>query len=165
MPTNRFINNFERMLYRSSGGIGRWVIVRHFDKKKRSKYWNDETKEAVGGPPFEYTDSIVLASKQLAFQPTRPATRAGVTLMEQTGVVLENFRYFIPANVTIEEDDELFDTSYTGSKKPTIIDYTATGKGNAIVGRYKVKLVNDNVVGDRGLIGYSLVIADKIYTE
>jgi hypothetical protein len=85
--------------------------------------------------------------------------------MEQTGVVLENFRYFIPANVTIEEDDELFDTSYTGSKKPTIIDYTATGKGNAIVGRYKVKLVNDNVVGDRGLIGYSLVIADKIYTE
>ena len=160
---NRFINNFQRMLTSSNGGIGRWVIVRHFDRTKKSRYWNDQTKEPIGGPPYEYTDTVVLAAKQLAFQPTRPATKAGVTLMENTGAVLENFRYFIPGDVTIQEDDEILGLSYIGPDKPEV-DYLGTGSGAKVIDRFKVKLANDYVVSNRGFVGYTLVIAEKIYT-
>ena len=29
------------------GGIGRWVVIRHFDKTTHSEHWNEVTKEAV----------------------------------------------------------------------------------------------------------------------
>ena len=38
---------------------GWWMVLRSFDITKKSKYWDDVTKESVGGPPYEYKDIIL----------------------------------------------------------------------------------------------------------
>ena len=159
-----FRGNFNRMLERSRGGIGQWVVLRHFDKTKRSQYWNDEAKEAVGGPPYEYTDSVILASKQTAFQVSRPSAEVGVNIMVPTGAILESYRYFVRSDVTIEEDDEILDLAYSGQAAPSV-DYTGKSTGARITGRFKVRFVHGYVQGGRGEIGYKVAIAERTYTE
>lgn len=158
-----FRENFNNMILRSRGGIGQWVVVRHFDRTRKSKYWNEETKEAVGGPPYEYTDTITVASKQTAFQTSRPSTSAGATVLEFSEAVLETYRYFLQSDVTIEEDDEILDLDHSGQTTPTV-DYTRSGTGAKIKQRFKVKFVHEYVQGGRGDIGYKIAIADRSYT-
>lgn len=38
--------------------IGQWVILRRFDLTKKSANYNEITREAVGGPKYEYTDEL-----------------------------------------------------------------------------------------------------------
>lgn len=159
-----FRNNFNRMLEQShGGGIGRWVLLRHYSTV-RSQYWNDEAKEAVGGPPYEYTDTPIIASKQTAFTASRPSQSVGIDLLVQTGALLETYRYFMRSDVTIKEDDELFDLDYVGIPTPTV-DYTGSGKGVRITGKYKVKFVEEYVQGGRGEVAYKLAIAERSYSE
>lgn len=159
-----FRESFNRMLERSRGGIGQWVVLRHFDTSKKSSYWNEETKEAVGGPPYEYTDTLVLAAKQTAFQTSRPSAEVGITIMTQMSAVLESYRYFLRSDVTIQENDEILDLGYVGQAAPTV-DYTGKGTGARITGRFKVKFVHEYVQGGRGEVGYKLAIAERTYAE
>ena len=41
------------------GPSGYWVIYRHYDRNKKSKYYSRFTDEGVGGPPYEYTEYLV----------------------------------------------------------------------------------------------------------
>lgn len=156
-----FAENVNRMLQSSRGGIGQWVVLRHFSEVK-SQYWNERTQEAVGGPPYEYTDTIVLAAKQMAFMAGRPPVRAGVHPAENVVDLQENFRYFLPPDVTIKEDDEIYDLNIHGVK-PTTIDYTESGVGTKITGRFKVKLVIPYRDADQGKNQYTVVFT-KRYT-
>lgn len=38
---------------------GHWIIYRRYDRTRPSKYYKKSTKEGVGGPAYEYTDSLV----------------------------------------------------------------------------------------------------------
>ena len=38
---------------------GWWMVLRSFDLTKRSKYWDNTSMEAIGGPPYEYNDIIL----------------------------------------------------------------------------------------------------------
>jgi len=40
---------------------GHWIVLRRSDLANRSEYWNPETKESIGGPPFEYKDYLIRA--------------------------------------------------------------------------------------------------------
>jgi hypothetical protein len=42
---------------------GRWIIYRQSQLANRSEWWNEETKESIGGPPFEYYDYLIRARK------------------------------------------------------------------------------------------------------
>jgi len=156
-----FGGDFNEMLEEDEGGIGQWVVVRHFTQV-HSQFWNEETQEAVGGPPFEFIDTVVLAAKQTAFSPARPDSRTGLNRLEHAKTILTDFRYFLRADVTIKEDDEIFDLEYLGREKPTV-DYEGTGTGAKITARFKVKFFHSFVQGNRGEIGYNLVIADRSF--
>ena len=38
--------------------IGQWIILRRYDIGSKSIYYNDVTKEGVGGPKWNYTDEL-----------------------------------------------------------------------------------------------------------
>ncbi len=154
-----FAQDFNEMLEDDEGGIGQWIVVRHFTEV-HSRFWNEQTKEAVGGPPFEYVDTVVLAAKQTAFSPARPDSRTGLTHLENAQTILTDFRYFLRADVTIKEDDEIFDLEYLGREKPTV-DYEGTGTGAKIIAKFKVKFLHGFIQGNRGEVGYKLVITDR----
>lgn len=157
-----FRDNFNNMILNSRGGIGKWVVVRHFSTT-RSEFWNDETKEAVGGPPYTYVDTVTVAGKQTAFEAGRPNKSTGISLLENTGALLESYRYFVQSSVTIQEDDEIFDLDHAGSVTPTAIDYLGVGKGVKIQGRYKVRFAHEYIAANRGDLGYKLVIVERTY--
>lgn len=157
-----FAANFQKMLERSKGGIGQWVIIRHFSTEK-SEFWDERAQEAIGGPPFKYTDTIVLASKQLAFLTARPAAKAGLTVEENVNALTDVHRYFLPPDVTIQEDDEIFDLDTVG--QPSGADYTGSGNGARIRNKYKVRLVNSYRSGNQGEIQYILAMAKRYYGE
>lgn len=37
---------------------GWWMVLRSFDLSKRSEYWDEMSREAIGGPQWEYNDII-----------------------------------------------------------------------------------------------------------
>lgn len=156
-----FGQDFNEMLEDDEGGVGQWVVIRHFSDV-HSRFWNEETKEAIGGPPFEFTDTVVLAGKQTAFSPARPDSRTGLTRLEHAKTILTDFRYFLRADVTIKEDDEIFDLEYLGRDKPTV-DYDGSGGGAKITAKFKVKFLHSFVQGNRGEVGYKLVITDRSF--
>jgi len=150
-----FSEDFNEMLEEDDGGIGQWVVVRHFSNV-HSQYWNEETKEAVGGPAYEYKDTVLLASKQLSYQ-------TGVTVLEYSAANINNYKYFLKSDATISVDDEILDLDTVGDTIPTV-SYDGTGTGASITGRYKVRFVHPYVQGGKGEIGYKIAIADRSYT-
>lgn len=44
---------------------GHWVILRKFDRSRHSRFWDETTKTAIGGPAWEYTDYLIRASKSV----------------------------------------------------------------------------------------------------
>jgi len=108
-----------------------WVILRQFDKTKPSEHWNPLTKEAVGGPAWEYTDELILARKS---GPNRSFSPGGLN-EEYTPIGLldgANYRFYLTADVTPQLDDVIYEIEYQGNKKPTIIDLPFETKWNII---------------------------------
>lgn len=158
-----FADNFQRMIESSRGGVGQWVILRHFSNT-RSQYWNEKTQESIGGPPNTYTDTVVLSAKQIAFEVGRPPAKAGLNVLPSVNTEIDTFKFFFVADVAIKEDDEIFDLDASGQTTPTP-DYTNSGTGAPILARYKVNLVNTYRVGNRGEKNYIIAIAKRYYTE
>jgi len=105
-----------------------WVILRQFDKTKPSKHWNPLTKEAVGGPAWEYTDKLILARKSSGRQVFFPGSQERFTprgLMDDTG-----FRFYLTSDVTPYLDDVIYEIEYQGNKKPITIDLPYVAKWN-----------------------------------
>jgi len=58
-------NEFHKFLY-GDGVVpprGHWIVLRKNDTSKKSEYWDEEYREAVGGPAYEYTDYLMRARK------------------------------------------------------------------------------------------------------
>jgi len=56
---------FVNLLY-GTGGLtpkGRWIVYRQSQLANRSQWWDEERKESIGGPPFEYDDYLIRARK------------------------------------------------------------------------------------------------------
>jgi len=105
-----------------------WVILRQFDKTKKTKHWNELTKEAVGGPAWEYSDQLILARKSSGRQVFFPGTQEKFTsigLMDATG-----YRFYLTADVTPHLDDVIYEIEYQGNKKPIAIDLPFASKWN-----------------------------------
>jgi hypothetical protein len=42
---------------------GHWIIRRQFDFERKSEYHDDVFREGVGGPAYEYTDTVILTRR------------------------------------------------------------------------------------------------------
>lgn len=156
-------SEFKELLEEEQGGVGRWVIVRHFTNEYDERYWKPETKEAVGGPMYKYIDSIVLAYSE----PALPATsiRSEGLHRERQALMEESlYRFYVEYDVTVNENDEIFELDYYKEKKPTIIvgdEEEDIDKGRIKPKeRFKVRKVEDYRC-DEGRIEYKMVYVDK----
>ena len=98
--------------------IGRWVVIRHFSNE-HSEFWKPETHEAVGGPAYKFTDTVIETYSASAY---RLAARTEGIGVEQIGQVEGIYtKFFFEHNVIIEKNDEIFDLDYYKSDKPTVV--------------------------------------------
>jgi len=145
------------------GGISSWVLLRHFDKTKRSKYWDKDRKEAIGGPPYEYTDSVVPVYMS-AFVP-RSGAGVGVENIEPGAIIIGKRRVYMQHLVTVDYEDELYELSHYTEEEPTIV-YTKAEEDVANNRVYpKVKWFVKDIINyrsdDHGRLEYSMLIVDK----
>jgi len=107
-----------------------WVILRQFDKTKKTEHWNELTQEAVGGPAWEYSDQLILARKSSGRQVFFPGSQEAfipMGLMDNTG-----YRFYLTSDIIPHLDDVIYEIEYQGNKKPTIIDLPFVAKWNII---------------------------------
>lgn len=156
-----FAESFKELISRQVNGAGSWIVLRHFSTV-HSQYWNDRNKEAVGGPAFEYTDNVLLASKQVGINIGRPRDGVGLRIDENSNIEIDLYRYFLPPTVTIKEDDEIFDLDASGTTVPKV-DYENKGTGAPILGRYKVRMVIPYRI-NAGELVYYVAIAKRTHT-
>ena len=150
-------------LFNGVDKIGRWVVVRHYDKTQYSKYWNEVTKEAVGGPAYVYNDTIVETYSSPNYSSIYTRTQAGIQQYEQAVIDLNTVQYYFRYNVVVDSDDEVYELDYYGKTEPSSIDYVNSGTGVSIIEKYKIKDVINYRCDDHGRIEYKFAIAQKSY--
>jgi hypothetical protein len=138
-------------LFRGDGlesGKAHWVILRHFDKTRKSSYWNDDTKEAVGGPAWEYGDTPTLTYSAL-----RPPIGFGTEMSANIPLMMGKMDdihvlYFFEHDVSIDQDDVIFEVSWSGINPPSDLAALTYTK------RYNVKYVFQYRADDQGRIEF-----------
>ena len=93
------------------GGLGRkpkghWVVYRRFDRCTPSKYWNEDTKEGVGGPGYSYSDEILKTRRM-------PAPRSETDDRIKAGTVYQDeFVYYLEYTVTPKIGDYIYELNW-----------------------------------------------------
>lgn len=98
---------------------GKWVMLRHFTSTK-SAYYDEVTKEGVGGPAFEYTDSVILTfASPSSFG--MAMTADGLTTAPAGEFPTRSTIYFVKNDVTISEKDIIYELDWIDPDEPTIV--------------------------------------------
>ncbi len=153
---------FTNFLKYELGGIGRWVVVRHFTDEY-SEFWKEETHEAVGGPAYEFVDTLVEVYSAPAL--SRTALRNEGVVIEEPGQIDSDFtRFFLEYDVTVNKNDEIFELDYEKSARPTLVylpDEEDVAAGKVVPKeRFKVKKIEE-YRADEGRVEYKVAYAYK----
>lgn len=143
------------------GGIGRWIVIRHFTDEHDERYWKPEVREAVGGPAYKFTDTVVNCYST----PALPATsiRSEGLAKDQPALLEDSvYKFYVEYNIQVKENDEIYELDYEKAAKPTVVltgENTTEGK---VVPkeRFKVRKV-EKFRCDEGRVEYKLIYADK----
>lgn len=99
---------------------GHSIMVRKYDTTRRSQYWNELTKESIGGPAWVYTDHIVKARK---YSLTSGGTMSALEMTAPPGIIsVEYVIYFLHWNSilpNIRSTDEIYEFQWSGNTQPT----------------------------------------------
>jgi hypothetical protein len=102
-------------------GIGRWVVLRHFTSEL-SDYWEEAAQEAIGGPKYNYVDTLVRAySAPAAFG--MAMTAEGKTRLEVGDMPTRSTVYYFKSSVVVEEEDIIYEINWRKKEKPAEIVY------------------------------------------
>jgi len=139
-------------------GIARWLLLRKFTDEK-SPYWNDITKEAIGGPKYEYNDFLIEGYSIPAVSGT-VSKREGVVVTSPGDLDITSEIFYLKHNVPVVVDDEIYDLDWEHTERPTIVydksdENLADGKV-CPKRKYSVKRV-DPKRGDLGRIEFKKV--------
>jgi hypothetical protein len=134
---------------------GHYVIIRHFDKTKRSVYWNNVAKEAVGGPAWEFTDYITLSRR--VSRSTLTGTTAGLEMPNPAGLLdVPYITFYIKWNGAyphgITNSDIIMQFEWSKTTSPSV-DEALTN----VTGRYDILEAAD-MLGDMGRREYYICI-------
>ena len=144
------------------GGIGRWVLVRTFSDVK-SQYWNEITKEAVGGLAYEFTD-ILHETYHTSVSEVGRAGKEGILSLDPGQFSMDTNVFYFFHDVVINENDHIYDLGWEHKEKPTVVyklseeDYV--NKKVAPKSKYTVTKVIPKY-GDHGRIEYKIVYGEK----
>lgn len=121
-----------RILYGGNGRVpkGHWVILRRYNYNKKSEFYNETTKEGVGGPGYEYTDEL-LRTRRI------PASRSpDYNGLKAGGLLEDSLVYYFEYTVKPKVGQDIFELDLDDhSKKPKPFTYKLEEK-------YKIKRVH-----------------------
>ena len=144
------------------GGVARWILIRHFTNE-HSEYYNEVTKEGVGGPAFKFVDTLVQAYSTIVMQPVRGPAE-GLAIRPVAPIEESMYKFYLEHDVTVDENDEIFDLDYEKSDRPTVV-YTGAevdkvnGKVRPIE-RFKIRKVEPYRC-DEGRTEFKIAYGDK----
>jgi hypothetical protein len=135
--------------------FGYHIVIRHFDKTKRSKYWNQTTREAVGGPAWEYTDHVVRARKVL--RQTEVDSPAGLEMPHPAGLLsIPQVTFYVKWDSTLPYDicneDLILEISWNSSRAPNVSEVISN-----VTNRYNILEAAD-LLGDSGRREYYICL-------
>ena len=98
-------SEFHTILYgnASMNPKGHWVVLRHFDRTKKSIYYNKYSKEGVGGPPHPYTDTLLRARRKSY---PRSESEDNIKL---GSIFSDSYVYYLEYTVTAQIGDQIFE--------------------------------------------------------
>ena len=139
-------------------------MLRHFDRTQNSEYWNSDTREAVGGPKYVYSDSAILGVSAFAYSTSRIGD-IGVRNTPPGLVIMEKRKMYVEWDVNVDFDDEIYELSAHTTAQPTITyDRTAENVSNYIVypkTRWVVKDIHNYRSDDQGRVEYKMLLLER----
>jgi len=139
-------------------GIARWLVLRKFTDQK-SSYWNDVTKEAIGGPKYKYNDSLVEGYSVPVFT-SATKKREGVVVMSPGDLDITSEIFYFKYDVPVAVEDEIYDLDWEHAEKPIVVydksDENLVDRKVCPKRKYSVKRV-DPKRGDLGRIEFKKV--------
>ena len=116
---------------------GHWVILRSYDLCSPSQFYNKQTKEGVGGPAYNYTDTIL--------RTRRVPKGLGVDPLKAGNALDDAYIYYFEYNVNIKRGDHIIELFWNDhSIKPTITNDIMTERYR-VVSVHPYRLENGNV--------------------
>lgn len=84
---------------------GWWMVLRCFDLTKRSTYWNEDKKEAVGGPEYKYHD-LIFRGRRVEHVDRNPAEQH-----ESRGMLTDIYRvkFYILSKIRPKREDMIIE--------------------------------------------------------
>lgn len=128
--------------------LGHWVVLRHFDRTKPSKYYNRYSNEGLAGPKWEYTDTLVKTRRM-------PAPRSDTEDAQKIGDVFsDKLIYYFEYNVTVSKGDQIYELDWADHRvKPP------TTRSANYVEKFDIKRLHAYRM-DHGNIAYFAALAE-----
>jgi hypothetical protein len=127
---------------------GHWITYRRYDPTTKSAYYNEQTKEGVGGPAYAYIDQFIRTRKV-------PISKRSDQLMQiKPGLDIgDEYVYYFEYSVVPKIGDDIFEVD--------LVDHTITNPKVCtynLLERYKIKRVHPYRL-ESARIEYWLVVA------
>ena len=144
------------ILYGTGGRTqkGHWVILRRYDTTKTTEFYNEVTKESVGGPKHPYSDELIL-TRCITYSQMQPGEYEATP-----GIIRAPSRvYYFEYTVNPTEDDVIFEFSWDNHN----IMPRLSQLSEPYLQRWNIKLVDPHRC-DRGRIEFykAHVVKDDI---
>lgn len=154
-------SEFDNLLV-AEEGIARWLLLRSFTEEK-SEYWNDITKEAIGGPAYTYSDSLVEGWSAPAVSGIS-RKREGVVVVDPADLDITSECFYLMYDVLIKNNDEIYELDWEHAEKPTIVykrnEEDLAQKKVCPKRKYRVQKVL-NKRGDEGRVEYVKAFCER----
>jgi len=136
--------------------LGHWIAYRRFSTT-HSQYWNEATKEGVGGPPFTYIDTPLKTRRV-------PMQKKGDQLIPlKPGADIEDvYTYYFEYNVNPKVGDSIFELELENH----LVTLSSNISSSYYIGNityresYLIKRVHDYRL-ENGAIQYWMAIAER----
>lgn len=116
---------------------GHWVVLRSYDMASPSRYFNKSTKEGIGGPAFNYKDTILRSR--------RVPKALGVDPMKAGNALDDAYIYFFEYDVKIKRGDHIIELYWNDHTNKPIVDPSIMVDRYRVVSVHPYRLENGNV--------------------
>jgi hypothetical protein len=129
---------------------GHWIVYRRYDLTKKSEYYSIRTHEGIGGPAYQYIDTLLRTRRV-------PTDRKGTPVEPlKVGVDLEDkYIYYFEWTINPKVGDHILEIQWDNHAITPIIN-----SGLIFTARYLIKRVHDYRL-ENGNIQYFIVSAEN----
>lgn len=129
---------------------GHWVVYRRYDRSKTSEYYSNRTHEGVGGPAYQFTDTLLRTRRVPVDKKGTPAEPSKV------GVDLEDkYIYYLEWNMNPKVGDHIMEIQWDDHAITPVLNSNLVYSS-----KYLIKRTHDYRM-ENGNIQYFIVSAEN----